>query len=403
MDHNDEYVGQQILRWRKRRGLTQEVLADRVGISRALVGHYETGLRALDSRERLYLFAQALQVSVGDLTGHAEERLNPNVIEFHAAVPRIEAALMCAGNTSLSGPLPNADVLDRAADRSLATRAATDYQQLGKMLPDLITGLYQHTQGSDERAASTAWSGLVRAAGCTALATKGLGHTSLAWIAANAAAAAAEKTGSPADRAFAAYMRAQVMLATPGAVAGSLSYALAALNQIEPEVDSLADREQWGMLHLHAGLTASALGNDPSDHQAAVDEMAAITGEGSSYHMFFGPRNIKVWRMSWALERRQGDLAVQIAETLDPRSIGSADRMSRYYIELARAQFMEGDARGAESAIRRAEIIAPQQVRTRTTVRELVGSILRQQHRALASSELGQLAQRVGAVPGQTA
>jgi transcriptional regulator with XRE-family HTH domain len=396
-DSGEVYIGQRIRYWRGVRGKTQQQLADEVGIARSAVAMAETGQRPIDSRGLLYRLAEALQVSVGDLTGQADEKVNPNVREFHAHVPRIETALMVAGDTDLPGRLPTARQLAAAADEALAVRAATQYQRLGGMLPDLITGLYQ--RAATDRDPQTAWGGLVKALGCTALATKGLGHTSTAWIAAQGAVHAAQQTGTAADRAFAGYMRAQVMLATPGAVASSLAYTRGLIDVLEPDVASPADREQWGMLHLHAGLTASALGQNPADHLAAADVLAERTGEGATYSMFFGPSNIHVWRMSMALERREGGEVLRLAEQIDPRSIDSADRKSRYFIERARGQFMEGDTAGAQTSILHAEHIAPLQARTRTTVRELVGAMIRQARRDLGSSELGRLAQRVGAVP----
>lgn len=397
MDTNaDVYVGQHIREWRLRRGLSQQTLADRVGISRTLVTMYETGTRELDSRQRLYDFAQALHVSLGDLTGLAEERLNPAVVDFHAAVPRIEAALMCVGNLDLPGALRPAAELARAADEALRVRAHTDYKQLGGLLPDLITALFQQTQSRNEKDRRLAWSSLAKVAFATSLATKGLGHTSLAWTAANTAVHAAQQGGAAVDEAAAAYVRAQVMLATPGAVDASLKYTTDVINNLTGRAVTNPDRELLGMLHLHAGLTTAALGQSPADHLRAVDGLMQQTVEGNAYEMSFGPSNTAVWRMSMALEQRQGDRAIREAEGLDPTSIDSADRQSRYFIELARGQFMEGDPRGAQSSILRAETIAPQQVRTRTTVRELVGQMLRQARR---ESPLAQLAQRVGAVP----
>lgn len=397
-DNVEFYVGKQIRYWRMRRGLSQEVLADMVGISRALVGHYETGERELDSRERLYRFAEALQVPLTALTQRADETLNPAVAEFHAAVPRIEAALMCAGNADMPGRLPDVHALVEVADEALALRAAAQYTQVGGRLPDLITGLYQHTLSGSEEEQRLAWGGLTKVMVCTALATTGLGYAALGWIAANAALEAAERTGTAADLAAAAYIRAQAMLATPGAVRGSLAYTLQSIERITPAARTSDDRELLGMLHLHAGLSTAATGYEPTDHLAAADDLAAQTGEGSAYQMHFGPGNVSVWRMSMALEQRRGGLALQVAETLDPSRLGNPNRQARYFIELARAQFMEGDLRPAAASIRRAETIAPQQVRTRNTVRELVGQMMRKAQRDLTNGELGSLAQRVGAI-----
>lgn len=400
MDTNtDVYIGERIRDWRLRRGLSQQVLADRVGIPRSLVTMYERGTRTVDSRTRLYDIATALHVSLGDLTGLEDERLNPNVINFHMAVPRIEAALMCQGNLDLPHELAPVAQLVAAADNALKVRAETDYSSLGAILPDLITGLYQHTQrGGDDEAA--AWGGLAKVLFATSLATKGLGHASLAWTAAEAACRAANQTGAAADIAAGAYVRAQVMLATPGAVGASLAYTTQVIDSLtRTEVADSDGQQMLGFLHLHAGLTQAALGAYPADHLDAVDELVGQTGAGTAYEMNFGPANIGVWRMSMALEQREGARAIREAARFDPRVIDTADRQSRFYIELGRAQFMVGDSRGAQTSILRAEVIAPQQTRTRSTVKELVGSMYRQARSELSKSDLGKLAQRVNAVP----
>src|SRR5262249_44603940 len=100
-----------------------------------------------------------------------------------------------------------------------------------------------------------------------------------------------------------------------------------------------------------------------------------------------------------ALEQRAGGRAVEIANTLAAKSIPTKDRRSRYYIELGRAHALQGDYRQSMYALLRAEEIAPQKVRTRTVVRELVGHMLRRARRDLVAGDLGRLARRVGAVP----
>jgi transcriptional regulator with XRE-family HTH domain len=396
---DDRYIGQQILKYRQFRGMTQQHLGDLLGRSRVAISQYETGQRPVADRQLLYGLAEALQVSVGHLTGHEEDTMNPATAAFHAAVPRIEAALMCAGQvTDTVAPRP-VDQLVAEADAALALRAATDYASLGRLLPGLLTDLYRHTLTGDETTQRLAWSALAKATFCTSLATKGLGHTSLAWISATAATQAANKSQVAADQAAAAYMRAQVMLATPSAVAGSLTHTLQALDAVEPNLRTSADRELYGMLQLHAALTSAALGEDP---QGYIDEALSLVGHTdatNAYQMAFGGPNIAVWRMSIDLERREAGAVIQHSHDVDPNSIATADRQSRYFIELARGLALAGDYRSAMSALLRAEVIAPQQVRSRSSVRELVGHMLRTARRELAQGDLGRMARRVGAVP----
>jgi transcriptional regulator with XRE-family HTH domain len=67
-DELAETIGQRIARYRKLRGLTQQQLADRVGIARILVSDYERGrIRLFD--EMVGRVAQALGISSDELLG----------------------------------------------------------------------------------------------------------------------------------------------------------------------------------------------------------------------------------------------------------------------------------------------------------------------------------------------
>jgi transcriptional regulator with XRE-family HTH domain len=396
---DDRYVGQQIRAYRRVRGYTQQQLADFLGVSRPAITQYETGLRPVDRRDLLYRLAEVLQVSIGDLTGHSEDKFSPAAAAFHAQVPRIEAALMAAGRGEEATKPRPVGQLAADAEQALSLRAAADYSALGRLLPSLISDRYRWTLAGKERDQLRAWSGLTRATFATALATKGLGHTALAWMAANAASQAAEMTGTAVDTAAAAYARSQVMLATPGAVIASLANTADGISRVQPQLDSAADRELYGQLHLSAALSSAVLGKDPSAHLAEAGELAQHAGDGSAYRMSFGPQNVGLWRMSVALERRRGGEAVGLSRTFDPSSIESAERRSRYFVELGRAHALEKDYRSSLHALLRGEHEAPQQVRSMTVVRELVGHMLRAARRDLVTGDLGKLARRVGAVP----
>ena len=61
-----EAIGQAIRRWRRRRGLTQEQLAGRSGLSRPFIARVETG-RQLPALPTLAKLAGALRVKIGVL------------------------------------------------------------------------------------------------------------------------------------------------------------------------------------------------------------------------------------------------------------------------------------------------------------------------------------------------
>ena len=69
-EESTETIGQRIARFRKLSGLTQQQLADRVGIARILVSDYERGrIRLFD--EMVGRVAQALGISSDELLGLA--------------------------------------------------------------------------------------------------------------------------------------------------------------------------------------------------------------------------------------------------------------------------------------------------------------------------------------------
>ncbi|TDD61049.1 XRE family transcriptional regulator [Kribbella antibiotica] len=395
---DERFIGQQVKSYRALRGLTQKQLGAKVGKTQGAIAQYERGLRPVTDRAVLYGLAEALQVTVCDLTGQADDKANPDVAAFHAAVPRIEAALMSQGHIDQAGDPAPIERLAIDAQRALKIRMSNDYATLGGILPNLINDLYRHTLDGDELTQRRAHEELTRATFVTALATKGLGYTSLAWNAARATAEAAQTVGDPGGLAAAEFARSQVMLGTAGAVTASLSYSAGGADRLQSELTSPSELELYGMLHLQAALTSAALGKDPGAHIREAVETVRRAGDGSAYELSFGRENVIVWQMSIANELHNSREVVELAKTLNPESIVTNDRRSRYFMELARALAALGNYSAAISALLRAELCSPQQVRTRAIVKELVGHLLRRAQRELTSGELGKLAQRVGAV-----
>lgn len=82
--------GQRIRRIRKEKSLTQEALAEQVGISASFLGHIERGSR-IASLETLMQLCRALAVSPNDLLG---EPLVARVGELPESITISPAALM---------------------------------------------------------------------------------------------------------------------------------------------------------------------------------------------------------------------------------------------------------------------------------------------------------------------
>lgn len=74
-------LGKTLVKLRKRAGLSQQVLADKLGITRSAIGMYETGRREpdLDTMKKM---ADFFWIDLDTLTGFAEDRpLPPNAAQ----------------------------------------------------------------------------------------------------------------------------------------------------------------------------------------------------------------------------------------------------------------------------------------------------------------------------------
>ncbi|MBF6397450.1 helix-turn-helix transcriptional regulator [Nocardia cyriacigeorgica] len=403
-DEPDIYIGQRVRQIRARRGITQQVLADRAGISRSVIAKYEAGLRPIDSRRTLLALAAALGVTIGDLTGHEQERLDPSAAGFHSSVPDIEIALWSAGNVTHSAPPRSLNELSTAAQRAAELRIACDYAALGPMLAPMLTDCYRHIRDGVDADRERAWDVLSMAAHTTAAALKARGYGALSWTAAQEAENAARNIGGTAALAATAFARSQVLLSRPGSLPAALEHAEGTAEKIAADVRTVGEIETYGMLHLQASLVTAAMGRDPEPHLDEAAEQAgrlASAPEGKSIlrNPTFGPANVQLWRMSAAMERRDPGQVLALAPSLSANDLPAEGRRAQYFVEIGRAHAMKRDYRNSLYALLRAEHTAPQHVRNMSHVRELVGHMMRKARRDLTTGELGKLAQRVGVVP----
>lgn len=400
----DQFVGQRVRQIRARRGISQQVLADRAGLSRGAISKYEIGERPIDSRRTMLALASALGVTLGELTGYEHDRVDPSAAGFHASVPDIEVALWTQGNNTHAAPPCSLDELSATAQRAAELRIACDYATLGPLLAPLLTDSYRHIRDLNGAERERAWDVLAMVAHTTAAALKARGYGALSWTAAQEAENAARNIGGTAAFAATAFARSQVLLSQPGSLPAALAHAEGTAERIAADVRTVGEIETYGMLHLQASLVTAALGGEPEPHlnEAAVQaSRLAQADPGTSIlrNPTFGPANVQLWRMSAAMERREPGQVLALAPTLTPDNLPAEGRRAQYFVEIGRAQAMQKNYRDSLYSLLRAEHAAPQHVRNMVHVRELVGHMMRKARRDLTTGDLGRLAQRVGAVP----
>ena len=134
----------------------------------------------------------------------------------------------------------------------------------------------------------------------------------------------------------------------------------------------------------------------PADVEASLDyasELAERTGEGNAYWLGFGPTNVALWRMAAAMEARDHERAVNVAERLNPRVHPNRSRQAAYWSDYGRALArLRGRQDDAVMALRRGETLSPLHMQRNP----FVGELLVRSRRDAVGRELRGMAYRAG-------
>lgn len=202
-----EATGERIARARRRRGLSQTVLAGLVGRSESWLSQVERGRRGIDSHSVLTQLAEVLHVDIKELTGSGDG--NEQGRRVHSAASSIERAMMAygvlGGSVGHEGPDPDVslDYLRAKARSAYRSYQATRYDTAGRMLPGLICGAEAAARSAGADAA--AWEVRVLVYDTAAALLSRIGEPFLAWAAADRAMSAAEYSGDPLLTALSAW------------------------------------------------------------------------------------------------------------------------------------------------------------------------------------------------------
>lgn len=158
-------------------------------------------------------------------------------------------------------------------------------------------------------------------------------------------------------------------------------------------------REHGGTLDVPASLAAAA-DNRPADVMAALEyaaELAERTGEGNRHYMSFGPTNITLWQIGATLESGDYEQTAALAETVVPERITAPAREAGYWLNYGRALAkLRGRREDAVRALRRAEVISPEEVRRNPLARGTIAELLSRARRDAIGRELRGMAYRAG-------
>jgi transcriptional regulator with XRE-family HTH domain len=396
-------IGERVAWYRRRRGMSQEVLAGLVGRTADWLSKVENDRIELDRLSVIKSLSDALDITLGDLI--AEPALMEWVPDSGThTVPALSAALMdyrlitpvSASSAAVAEP-PKLTTLEREVDEMWQAYQAARFGYVTTLLPEALARAHLATElldGDDRVAAQRllAYTYQLAAAQMTKI-----GEVELAWIAADRGLAAARATG---DR------------VVMGSLFRSVAHALLAAGRFREAVQLTEDTAGYldphlgtaspELLAVHGtlfltGSMAASRANDAATTRtflAAAGESAQRLGvDGNLVWTAFGPTNVAIHRVATAAELGDVQVAVDLGPRVDTSSL-PMERRVRHALELARAYSAWNRTDEAMATLMAAERIGPEQVRYHFLSRQLVLTWIKR-HRGKPSTTLVDLARRL--------
>ena len=388
--------GEKMAYYRRRRGMSQTVLADLVGKTTSWVEKIEAGRANLRMLPNIARVAEVLDISPLELMpddivdvdaatrGRSVPALRKQLLSYRFVNPRYLA-------TQVAPPtLPNLTRGVAAAWSGYqAARFGYVVAELHRLLPLAVAAAETDTTGQ----AGVQLAYLYQLA--ASVLTK-VGEQDLAFICADRGDRAVQDSPNLAARISVQRTIAHALLANAqyddalAVVDQTLGLALA--DHSSPELLSAV-----GTTHLVGAMVSARSGDrrSASDHLRRARQAAdQLRRDANHLWTAFGPTNVAIHEVAVAAElgdyQRAAHLGVQVAPAPLPM-----ERQVRHRLEVARALHYQRHQRDALGLVLEAEARAPEQVRRHFLTHALVHDCIRSRHIA-ASAELNGLATRSG-------
>lgn len=392
--HRDPMIGERIKARRLLRGWSIRYAASRAGIHDTTWGRIERGEVSADNRFTLVDIAAALEVATIELTGIPTPGADD---PLHAARVHLHPVRQALVEADLGDPpmcdAPPAETLSTEVALVRDLRVRCDLTGLGQRLPTLIRQLHAAAHGPDRGAALPL---VVDAAESAMTYLMSLGQVAEGWLAAERAQQAAELLDEPVMLGFARWCRAHAVAAC-GSYPRAAALATRAAEEMDRHTDAAGSLEMLGMLHLTCAQTAYG-SHEPqaaADRLTAAEELAGRTGETDTLSLFFGPTNVRFWKVSLEADAGDPGRAVEIARDTIPTRVPSPLRQSGFHAATARALARLNRDEEAVRHLLTAERIAPERIRASTTVRETARGLIERARRAAGGAELRGFCERL--------
>ncbi|MGH3830524.1 MAG: helix-turn-helix domain-containing protein [Pseudonocardiaceae bacterium] len=401
-------VGERVAFYRRRKGITQEVLAGLLGRSVEWLAQFERGARELDRLSTIVAIADALGIEPVKLlpaafTTRRRESHDAVISTAPDSVVVIKAAMFrYNGSARVHGvpdrpPVGPAELAVRINEAFICTQTER-WSQLGPLLPDLIADAWQAAHTNTGEAQYRAFGQLSLVWRVTSGMLDRIGEKHLSWAAVERAMAAAERSEDDLLMAGASW-RLAAALRSNGLLPESIDVPVAVADALRPRLaQSPQHASIYGALMLRSAVGMASVGDHVAvrDFLRECDRAAQLTGDRNDFWTAFGPTNVAIHRVWLATEMGDPIDALRQAAQVDAAALPPelAERRASHLITVAWSHYLRWHDDDALSALTAARAVAPEQLMFTHRVHDMLRQMLRRDRRGRRG--LRELAEFVG-------
>jgi transcriptional regulator with XRE-family HTH domain len=384
-------VGERVAFYRRRKGVTQEVLSGLLGRSVEWLAQFERGVRELDRLSTIVAVADALGIEPAKLlpaafTARRRELRDAVIGTAPDSVAAIKNAMFrYNGSARVLGvpdrpPVGPAELAVRINEAFVCSQTER-WSRLSPLLPDLIADAWQAANISTGEPQHRAFGQLSLVWRVTSGMLDRIGEKDLPWIAAERDMTAAERSEDDLLIAGAAW-RLAVVLRHNGHLQESIDVPVATADALRPRLaQSPQHASMYGSLMLKGAVGAATVGDHVAvrDCLRECDRAAALTGDRNDFWLAFGPTNVAIHRVWLATEMGDPIDAIRQAEHVDDTELppALAERRTSHLITVAWSHYLRRHDDGALSALTAARAVAPEQLMFTHRVHDMLRQMLR--------------------------
>ena len=390
-------VGARIAWFRRRKGISQRVLADLVGRSESWVYKVEHDKLDLDRLSVLKAVAVAVDTPLSTLLEGPAPAYRSEPVRSEAGLAALREVL--ADYSHLSAPARGNAPVDLGVLKAQIGDAWSAYQdsrytRATRLLPGALgqARLAARTLTGPEQAHAEGLLALAHQ-GAAMVLTK-VGESDLAWLAADRGLASASRAQDPLILGSLYRSVAHCLLSTgrAEAAAGVVEHAAAALAPSAGSPDP-SHQSLYGTLLL-VGAVAAARTGDRGEATRFLKEAAKTASrlgyDGNHWWTAFGPTSVEMHRVAVSIEFGDAQTALAHGERLDTSAL-PIERRVRHRLDMACAHAQRSHRSEAEALLLDAAEMAPEQVRHHYLARKVAAGLVAT-GRGRPSTELAELA-----------